>query len=93
MQRFIQSENKIIQISEIGVAEQTNRGFLLVTFTRGGTQTIYPPLADEVWRELSQAANPPAIPPATPIGDPYINIPLRATFAPLDDGQSTPQTE
>lgn len=90
MQQFIQAENRIIQLSEIGVAEMTNRGFLLVTFTKGGTQTIYPPLADEVWRQLSQAANPPAVPPAVVI--PPVTSPVQ-TYAQTSEAIPMPQTE
>jgi len=82
MQRFIQSENRIIQLSEIGIAEKTNRGFLLVTFTRGGTQTVYPPLADEVWRQLSEIANPPATPPA--IQEDLLSTPLPQPAQPVE---------
>jgi hypothetical protein len=90
MQQFIQADNRIIQLSEIGVAERTNRGFLLVTFTKGGTQTIYPPLADEVWRQLSQAANPPAVPPAVAI--PPITSPVQ-TYAQTSEVTPMSQTE
>jgi hypothetical protein len=90
MQQFIQADNRIIQLSEIGVAERTNRGFLLVTFTKGGTQTIYPPLADEVWRQLSQAATPPSVPPAMPITSP---VGVAPAIAQTSEVTPMPQTE